>query len=73
MTTYRATLNAIQTSMSASYWLKRAAAELDNRDTIDALVDADALARLARMRWTEVQRPAADDLVAAIIAMTKPE
>ena len=71
--TYRATLDAIQTSMSASYWLKRAAAELDQRDTIDALYDADALAKLARMRWTEVQRPAADGLVAALIAMTKPE
>lgn len=69
--TYRATLGAIQTSMSASYWLKRATAELDERDTIDALLDADALARLARMRWQEVQRPAADGLVAALIAMTK--
>jgi hypothetical protein len=50
MSKYHEDLERLRESYAASSWLKDAADELDARDPVDALADADALAALAKSR-----------------------
>jgi hypothetical protein len=52
--TYRQTRAAILGDFSASDWLKNSILALDQRDPVDALNDAEALAELAKVRLDAV-------------------
>jgi len=44
------TARALESSMGASFWIKKAALELADRDALDALRDAETLLQIARER-----------------------
>lgn len=51
---YRKELQITLDSPAASYWLKDALAQLDKRDPVDALADAQALVYLMQQRMEEI-------------------
>ena len=51
---YKKQINEILASPVASYWLKDALKALDSRDPVDALNDAEALARIMETKLDEL-------------------
>jgi hypothetical protein len=55
MAIYKNRRDAIHSNISTSYWLRAAIEAMEKRDPIDALKDAEALAKLMQVRVNEMQ------------------
>ncbi len=56
MITYNEMVRQITLAFSTSYWLKAQLLELQNRDPLDALKDADILAQVCKVRVDELMK-----------------
>ena len=51
---YATVRNVTRQHRGTSFWLSAALADLDRRDPVDALNDAETLAKIQRQRWAEM-------------------
>jgi len=52
--TYNEAVSRLESSPATSYWLMEAVRDLNQRDPVDALNDAEALLHVVKMRYREI-------------------
>lgn len=55
MNDFKKEFDALIKDVSASFWLRKAAADLENRDIVDALKDIERLQKLYQLKYDAMQ------------------